>query len=208
MSEPLKDANKTSVALLRRIKNLEDRDGWQRFYDSYWRLIYTVAMRAGLTSSEAQEVVQESMLTVVKHAKDFQYDPQRTFRGWLLTITRWRIADQYRKRLPVAPSRPRPAGSRGRTSTMARIADPAGSNLDAIWDAEWKNHLLETSLERVKRKVDPAQYQVFDLYVNQGKPVEEVAQTLGVTAGYVYLIKHRVTALLKEEVRRLEDPHS
>ncbi|MCX6911315.1 MAG: sigma-70 family RNA polymerase sigma factor [Verrucomicrobia bacterium] len=207
MSEPPLDANKTSITLLQRIKNLEDHDGWQRFYDAYWKLIYSVATRAGLTPSEAQEVVQESMLTVVKHAKDFKYDPQRTFRGWLLTITRWRIADQFRKRIPVRPSRPKPSGSRSRTSTMGRIADPAGTDLNAIWEAEWKNHILETSLQRVKQKVDSAQYRVFDLYVNQNKTVEEVAQALGVTTGYVYLIKHRVTALLKEEVKRLENPH-
>jgi RNA polymerase sigma-70 factor (ECF subfamily) len=206
MSEPSPDAHKTSVTLLKRIQNLEDRDGWQRFYDAYWKLIYTVATRAGLTPAEAQEVVQESMLTVVKHAKDFKYDPQRTFRGWLLTITRWRIADQFRKRLPVAPSRPRQPGEKHRTSTMGRIADPAGTDLNAIWDAEWKNHVLELSLQRVKRKVDSAQYRVFDLHVNQGKTVEEVAQALGVTTGYVYLIKHRVTALLKEEAKRLENP--
>jgi hypothetical protein len=59
-------------------------------------------------------------------------------------------------------------------------------------------------LERVKRRVDPKHYQMFDFYVLQGWPVQKVARTLKVSAGRIYLVKHRISALLKREVRYLQ----
>jgi len=45
---------------------LEDHDGWQEFFDTYWRLIYDVALKAGLNEAEAEEVVQETLTSVAK----------------------------------------------------------------------------------------------------------------------------------------------
>ena len=59
-------------------------------------------------------------------------------------------------------------------------------------------------MERVKQKARAEHYQMFDLYVLQNWPVSDVARTLGVSVGQVYLAKHRVGALVKKEVRNLE----
>jgi DNA-directed RNA polymerase specialized sigma24 family protein len=47
-------------------------------------------------------------------------------------------------------------------------------------------------------------YQLFDLYVMKQWPVKKVAQTLGVNVGLVYLAKHRISALLKKELKELK----
>jgi predicted DNA-binding protein YlxM (UPF0122 family) len=60
------------------------------------------------------------------------------------------------------------------------------------------------SFERIKTQVDSKQWQIFDLYVLKEWSVREVAKALNVSAGRVYLAKHRVSALLKKEVERLE----
>jgi RNA polymerase sigma-70 factor (ECF subfamily) len=52
--------------------------------------------------------------------------------------------------------------------------------------------------------VDAKHYQIFDCYVLKQWPVKDVAKTFGVNAGQVYLIKHRVSALLEKETRKLE----
>jgi len=57
-----------------------------------------VAIKAGLNDAEAQEVVQETIVAVAKQM-GFKYDPKiGSFKGWLLHLTRWRIADKMRKR--------------------------------------------------------------------------------------------------------------
>ena len=92
-----------------------------------------------------------------------------------------------------------------RTATIERIPDPAGSNLEVIWEKEWKNSIFTIAIERVKRRVDARQYQIFDLYAIKQWPVKKVAATLGVKPGQVYLAKHRIFALVKKEISDLED---
>src|SRR5215475_12422525 len=93
----------TRASLLDRLKNLEDQVSWQEFFDTYWQLIYRLAVKAGLTDSEAQDVVQETVITASKHLPAFHYDPKVcSFKTWLLRLARWRIIDQFRKRLPAA----------------------------------------------------------------------------------------------------------
>jgi RNA polymerase sigma-70 factor (ECF subfamily) len=59
-------------------------------------------------------------------------------------------------------------------------------------------------LDRVKTKVSPRQFQIFDCYVLKGWGVKKTAEVLGINAAQVYLAKHRVGALVKKEVRGLE----
>src|SRR4029077_20138282 len=74
----------------------------------------------------------------------------------------------------------------------------------AEWDQQWGKRLLTRALERVRQQIDERQFQIFDLYVTKGWPAGRVAKMLGVSVARVYLTKHRVAALLKKEVRRLE----
>jgi RNA polymerase sigma-70 factor (ECF subfamily) len=76
--------------------------------------------------------------------------------------------------------------------------------LDRLWDAEWENNLLTAAVAKVKRRVDPQKFQIFDLYVNKEWPPAKVAKAFGVPIAQVYLAKHRVTEVIKEEVKRLE----
>jgi RNA polymerase sigma-70 factor (ECF subfamily) len=197
----------TRATLIDRLKNWEDRTSWQQFFDTYWRLIYSVARKAGLNDVESQDVVQETMISTAKNLPGFKYDPAiGSFKGWLLKMTRWRITDQFRKRGPS--NRHHLNGesdeTTDRTGTIGNVADPAEFCLDQIWTDEWQSNLLEVAITNVRRKIDPQKYQIFDLYVNKGWPPEKVAKTLGVSINLVYVAKHRVTELIKEEVTRIE----
>src|SRR6185436_2435368 len=44
----------TRHSLLQRLKNWEDQSSWRDFFDTYWKLIYSFARRAGLSEQEAQ----------------------------------------------------------------------------------------------------------------------------------------------------------
>src|SRR6266446_4310586 len=59
------------------MKDWGDREGWQIFFDTYWRLIYNRAIYAGLTDPEAQDVVQETFISVAKAMPDFHYRRER-----------------------------------------------------------------------------------------------------------------------------------
>jgi RNA polymerase sigma-70 factor (ECF subfamily) len=203
MALPTTDLNPTRYSLLSRLQNWDDQDSWRRFFDAYWRLIYLVAIKSGLTETEAQEVVQETVISVAKDISKFKREREfGSFRGWLRNVTRWRIADQLRKRTPMG--RADSSNSDTGMDPLAQIVDPAGEKLEAVWDEEWRTNLLETAVERVRNRVREEHYQIFDLYVLRGWTVREVAEILGVSSGQVYLAKHRVAAQVRKEVRELQ----
>jgi RNA polymerase sigma factor (sigma-70 family) len=195
----------TRRSLLTRLKDWDDREGWQRFFDTYWKLIYGTAIKLGLSDADAQEVVQETLIAVAKKMNDFKYDPALgSFKAWLLQLVRWRVTDRLRKqqREPARPAVPREDTSR--TDTVLRLPDPATLNMDAVWEEEWQKNLYDAALRRVKEKASARQYQLFDLYVVKAWPVEEVMEALEVTADQVYQAKRRVSKLIRREVHDLE----
>ena len=206
MPGPKDDWLPTRTSLLRRLKQWEDQESWRDFFNTYWKLIYAAAVKAGLNDAEAQDVVQDTVIAVAKKIEDFKYDPALdSFKGWLLYLTRKRIALHYRKRERDRGGAARSSEAIAIAGELERIPDPAGVDLDAIWNEEWENNLTDAALARVKQQVNPRQFQIFNFYVLKQWSVKEVAETLGVTVAQVYLAKHRISALVKKEVKRLQN---
>lgn len=199
---PAEDFIPTRYSLLSRLQNWDDQDSWKDFFDTYWRLIYAVALKSGLTHAEAQDVVQETVISVSKNIQKFRRDRELgSFKGWLRNLTRWRIADQLRKRTRGQETI-EVAGDEFSCWEVAEI--PASAEAESVWENEWRANLMKVALENVKRRVKEEHYQMFDFYVVKEWPVDKVARALGVSAGQVYLAKFRVGALIKKEIRRLE----
>jgi len=199
------DLIQTRWSLINRLKDWDDGATWQEFFDTYWRLVYSVARKAGLTDVEAQEVVQETVISVARQMPKFHADPARgSFKAWLMHLTRRRIVDQFRKRPPAGRFKKSTATETARTPLIEQVPDPAGPALELLWEEEWKENLMKTALERVRQRVNPKQFQVFHLLTVKQKSPESVAALLNLKVPYVYLMKHRVAAALKEEIQRLE----
>ena len=198
----LDDSISTRATLLERLRQWDDHSGWQEFFNTYWRLIHRVARKAGLNEHEAQEVVQETVITVARNMPDFRYEPARCgFKSWLMNLTRWRIVDQIRRRARIEH---RTCSSAILDERIEDAPDPDGCGLESIWDQEWQTHLLEAATERVKKRVAPKQYQMFYLHALKELPVGEVARRVGTSVGAVYLAKHRVGRIFRSEFKALQ----
>jgi len=89
----------TRPSLLNRLKTGDDAESWQAFYRIYGKLVRDFSIQAGLTSTETDEVVQETAIALSKHLPEYCYDPKVCrFKTWLLNQTSWRIKDQLKKR--------------------------------------------------------------------------------------------------------------
>lgn len=190
----------TRASLLARLGNHEDHASWREFFERYWRLIYHAAVRDGLSDPEAQEVVQEVVLHVSHRIAKFRYDPARSFKGWLLRATRWKSMDVHRQRQRRAAGAQTLSAEEGRLAMESVTIPP---ELEDRWDAEWEQALAAAALAAVKARVSAEQFQVFDLHVLQGRSVGEVARALGIASATVYVVKHRVSKVLRSEVERL-----
>ena len=194
----------TRYSLLSRLQNWDDQDSWKDFFDTYWRLIYSVARKSGLTESEAQDVVQETIISVAKNIQKFKRDRTLgSFKGWLCNLTRWRIGDQLRKRTHPVAGEATVAGATAQR--LEEIAAGVDANSESIWEQEWQSNLLAAATERVKHRIKEEHYQIFDFYVLRQWPVKKVTQTLGISAAQVYVVKHRVARLIRREIRALEN---
>jgi RNA polymerase sigma-70 factor (ECF subfamily) len=195
----------TRYSLLSRLEDWDDAESWKEFFDIYWRLIYSLALQSGLTETEAQDVVQETVMTVARDIHKFKRDRALgSFKGWLRRIIRWRIIDQFRKRNPEKPEPEIWSEGDDSSADLNRIPDTSSTELEMRWEEEWRANLFETALERVKRQVRDEHFQIFDLYVVKSWPALKVARTLSVSVGRVYLAKHRIAALIKKEIQILE----
>jgi RNA polymerase sigma-70 factor (ECF subfamily) len=206
-TKALRDAyEKTRKSLIARLDNWEDQKTWDEFYQTYWRLIYAVAIKAGLRPEEAHDCVQETILSIAKQSKKQLYDPnQGSFKTWLMNMTRWRINDQFRKRKKDTAMAGGDWMDDRKTAVIDRFEDPKGELLERLWDVEWKKNLADAALSRVKAQVSPKQYQIFDYYVVKQWEAKKVQRHLNVSMAQVYLAKHRVGAVLKKELARLEE---
>lgn len=197
---------KTRKSLIARLDNWEDQRTWEEFYQTYWRLIYSVAIKAGLRPEEAHDCVQETILSIAKQSKKKLYDPNKgSFKTWLMNMARWRINDQFRKRKKDTAMAGGDWDNERKTAVIDRFEDPNGDLLDRLWDVEWKKNLADAALSRVKAQISPKQYQIFDYYVVRQWEAKKVQEHLGVSMAQVYLAKHRVGAVLKKELARLEE---
>lgn len=186
----------TRASLLSRLKCSDDSESWRVCFETYWKLIFNAARRAGLTEAEAEDVVQETLLTVARTIHDFTYNQkQGSFKGWLLKTTAWRVQDKFRKR------------ASGRLEFLADLPEaihPVIENgVQQLWDSEWEQNLLSTAIERVKKQVSAKHFQIFDLAVIRQWSTARISAELDVNSSYVYITKHRVNNRFKAELATL-----
>ncbi len=206
MAEKPEDRLPTRQSLLHRLKDWEDQRSWEEFVRLYQGLILGTALKAGLPENVAQEVVQETWISVAKQMPGFTYDPQiGSFRSWLLAITRRRIIDQLRRKGRDPARASGESASATGTAAIERVPAPESLDLDRIWEEEWRQGLFQKALEGVRAEVDPKHFQIFDCYVLKAWPVEDVVRLLRVSSSQVYVVKHRFAALLKQRIKKLEE---
>ena len=192
------DYNKTRTTLVVGLKDLEDQKVWNRFFESYWKLIYNAAVQSGLGDADAQEVVQDTVISVTKNIQNFDYDRSKgSFKGWLMKTTKWKITDQFRK---IQKKNSRECAN---SPELLENLPSQMSDLDHFWESNWQKELLAAAVERVKGEVKPVYYQVYDLLVRKEMKPIEVASVLNIKKDLVYVAKHRVAEALKKTVEEM-----
>jgi RNA polymerase sigma factor (sigma-70 family) len=199
----------TRDSLISRVRNWSDDESWQEFFELYWKLIYSLAVRAGLNECEAEEVVQATMISISKGIKDFEHNrTPGSFRNWICKQAWWKINDQLRvrqrgrNRIHVSEA-PAADATDNRTGTIGRVPDRRDP-FQVFLDEDWQQAVQRLALARVRSTVKPKHFQMFDLYVVKKWPIREVARLLQVSTAQVYLAKSRISRQLKKSVRSVE----
>ncbi len=192
--------SQTSPTLLGRLKDLRDGQAWKEFVHRYTPRIYGWCRKFGLQDADAQEVTQGVLLMLARRMRTFEYDPNKSFRGWLKTVTihAWGdfLADRKRNGQAV--------GGAALDGWWASVE--AADDLDQHLDEEFERELLLEAMARVQLRVEARTWNVFHLVVFEKRSGAEVARQFAMTVGAVYRARNRVKTLLREEVHKLQSP--
>ncbi len=184
----------TSLTLLERIQvNPDDPQAWRIFVDRYQPRIHRWCVAWGLQDSDADDVAQEVIVKLFAALRNFRYDPEKSFRGWLRTVTRHAWSD-FR-----AAQRRYPGHDAGSVALIADSAE-AQSDLERQLDEVFDRELLEVATRRIKGRVKPSTWEAFRLTAIDGLSGARAAQELGMAVAHVFVAKHRVQKMLQEEV--------
>jgi len=185
----------TSTSLLTRLKKLEDREAWDRFVSLYTPLIFYWGRRSELSNDDSADLVQDVRAVLVRKLPEFQYDRQRSFRGWLRTVTlnKWRESNR-RKSLPTVE-----AGESGLANLTA--ADPS----EEYWETEYRQQLVSRAMQLLRSEFQPSTWEACWEYVVEGRRAEEAAAEKGVSVWTVYSAKSRLLRRLREELDGMLD---
>lgn len=202
---PPRDFTPTRVSLLEKLKDMNDSASWERFFELYSHLIYGVARKAGLNDADAQDVLQDTVITVAKQMPGFKYDPAvGRFKGWLMRVTHSRIMDLKRKRSYERDGERQPREVPLEPTDLEQVPASGEFDLEATWAEEWKLHIFEAASKRVREQVDPLEFQAFQLHAMNGVPAKTVARKLKMKLSSVYFAKYKLHILLRKQVRLLE----
>ena len=191
----------TRESLLRRVRDWSDDASWQEFFEIYWRLIYALAIQAGLNECEAEDVVQTTMMAVADNIRGFRYESEvGSFKSWLCHQAQWKIRDQLRRRRREDEHLVRRGHTNTETLGIAEERDP----LAEVFERDWNQAVAVVALARIRARVNPKHFQMFDLYVIKKWPIRRVSQTLQVNVAQVYLAKSRISRLLKKQTKQVE----
>jgi RNA polymerase sigma factor (sigma-70 family) len=199
VSSTFDDSLPTRASLLLRLQDLDDHSSWMEFFDRYRRFIFGIALRMGLSRQDAEEVVQDTVISVSRGLPSFSYNPTKgSFKGWLMRVTQHKVVDQFRKLGRQVPTDGLPVET---TATPEAAVDKP---FDAFWEAEWQHNLLQVATDQLRLAVSPRNFQIFDWTVRMGRTAEETAKAFGISTVLVRVTKFRVLHEFKRILRRLE----
>ena len=187
--------NTTSQSLLMRIREPADSEAWSRFVHLYGPLIPKWGRRAGLSADDAAELAQDVFALLVRKLPEFRYDPSKSFRSWLKTVTvnRWR--EQCRRRsLPIAATS---------SSALVQLPEPAEDR--QFWESEYETHVIRRTMGLLKSEFRSPTWEALQRYVFDGESPDQLAQEYGLSVWTIYAAKSRLIKKLRRELEGLLD---
>lgn len=190
----------TSTGLLDRLQNQADPEAWKRLVDIYDPLLRKWLGRDPVLRVEADDLVQDILVTVVRKLPEFRRQRVGSFRCWLRVITGNRVNlfwRRQRNRFPVVD------GEAG-VALISMLEDP-DSQASRQWDTEYNRHVVQRGLSIIESEFRPATWRAFQRHVVDGISAAEAAAELETTVGAVLIARWRILKRLREVVRGLID---
>lgn len=189
----------TSTELLNGIRDPHNTSAWLEFCARYEPVLLAFARKLGLNETDAQDAAQETFIAFARAHQEGRYEAQRgRLRSWLFRIMQNKIYDVYRRQARD----PLLAAGGDQAELLAQVIDE--DRQAGIWEEEWRQAVIRTCLELVRRDVAERTFAAFESITLGQRPAEEVARELGMTRAAVDRANQRVLSRMKELHRVVE----
>jgi len=189
----------TTTQVLEQLSSPNGGTAWRQLHDHFYAVIVQFAQKLGLSSADAEDAAQETMVTFLESYRKGKYQREKgRLSQWLFGVARRTIHDFRKHRPPERQMIDKDSG----TSFWNKLPNEEVEH--HTWTAEWQKMVMERCLQRVRRELKPKTFQAFELYALAQIPVEQVAQRLQMTHNAVYIAKNRVLARLQELEKEFE----
>jgi len=194
---PKSDDDTSATLVIRIQQDPADPRAWDEFVQRYRPMIHAWCLKSGAQPSDADDIAQEVLIKLLAAIRKFQYDPARSFRSWLKTVTRHACSD-------LATSR------RHTTDRAEGLVEALADSHDALADLEqqledaFDRELLDLAMRRVEKRVKPITWQAFRLSAIENRPGADAAKELRMPVAHVFVARFRVQRMLEAEVRALK----
>ncbi|HSW46268.1 MAG TPA: sigma-70 family RNA polymerase sigma factor [Phycisphaerae bacterium] len=195
----------TQTNLLQAVRDSQNREAWGSFYRIYAPMLRNFTRRMGLDDTSIEDLTQEVLMIAQRSLREDRYDPARgRFRTWLYGVARRQTLAAMRARR--RRTRVQRVQTEGSVDLLAQLEDPRGEETAReIWRQEWRYALLEEALRHIRGEVGDKSFEAFHQFAIEHKPVQEVADRLGIAPASVYVYKSRVLDAIRQWVQKFEE---
>jgi RNA polymerase sigma factor (sigma-70 family) len=196
-------AVRTRPSLLGRLRqDTTDERAWAEFVKRYGAQILHWCRKWNLQEADIQDVTQTVLVKLANKMRTFTYDPTRSFRAYLKTLTSYALCDFLESR--KGPG----VGSGGSAALDALSSVAARDDLFAQLNSAFDQELLEQAMERVQERVEPHTWAAFCMAALDGMSGAAIAEKLGMKVATVFKARSKVQQMLQAEIQKLEEPPS
>jgi RNA polymerase sigma-70 factor (ECF subfamily) len=190
---PVRDPRTISTSLIRGLR-LRDDAAWRRLVDLYAPLVFSWCRRAGISSDDSADVVQEVFQVVAGGIGTFRYEkPSDTFRGWLRTIAQNKLRDHFRRQA----GKPQAAGGTDAQLRFAQLAaDESGTSQASIPFVG----MVQRAIQLIRSEFEDRTWQAFWLSTVEERCSRDVGDRLAMSVGAVRQAKYKVLRRLRQEL--------
>lgn len=173
-----------------------DRDklAWDEFSIRYGQLVRAWGARWSIQPNDIDDLVQETLLSVMSSLPQFRHRGTGSFRAWIKTIAKRNWCDAVGKATKA---------QNAQLLSQLNSRNEALNDLESELDALARQELLLMAMSRVQQRIEPRTWKAFYRTAIDELSGEAVAEELTMKVSAVYAARCRVQCYITDELAKL-----
>ena len=167
-----------------------DAIAWSKLNDIYYPLLLNWGKRLGLQHADAEDLANEVLIFMYQTIGEFQYNPDKTFRGYLRTSLGFKVKQFWRKHKRIVTGESVLLNGLCTEDSQSQLIDLLLGEVEQLRD--------EVLLPAAKQRCSENRWRAYELLVFEKLSGEQAAEQLKIERGSVYVFAGRFRKALAE----------